>query len=71
MPVVETKGAIDLLIFRSTLLRGMLRRNQILKINCPLYEVVKGTYSGAMAGVITDPFTEIVNIKDVLYEWIA
>ena len=42
-----------------------------ITINCPLYEVVKGTYSGEIAGVITDPFTEIVNIKEVLYEWIT
>ncbi len=69
MPIIETEGPIDLLIFRSTLLRGMLKRKQILKINCPLYEVVKGIYSGAIAGVITDPFTEIINIKDVLHEW--
>ncbi len=69
MPIVETKSLVDLLIFRSTLLRGMLKKGQFIDIDCPLCVVEEGIYSGAMVGLITDPFMEIININQILNEW--
>lgn len=70
MPFYETSGVISRLVCRSTLIRGMLRAGQRLCISCPLIRITKGTLMGELAGLITDPWTEIVNFKEVvLNEW--
>ena len=68
-PLLITEGGVGLVFCRSTLLRGMLRKNQIIHLNCPLYVVSQGSFVGEQVAVITNPFKEITNILEILNEY--
>ena len=68
-PLLVTDGKVDLVYCRSTLLRGMLRNGQELSLNCPLCKVSRGLYKNAKVALITNPFKEIANIRDLLSEY--
>jgi len=68
-PLLITDGKVDLVYCRSTLLRGMLRNGQEISLDCPLCKVTRGLYKGAKVALVTNPFKEIANIKDILSEY--
>lgn len=68
-PLLITDGGVRFVFCRSTLLRGMLRKGKELHLDCPEYKVTSGLYKGNKVAIVTNPFKEIANIKDLLSEY--
>ncbi len=68
-PLLITDGGVMFVFCRSTLLRGMLRKGKNLHLDCPEYTVTSGSYKGSKVAIVTNPFKEITNIKDLLDEY--
>ena len=68
-PLLITDGDVGFVLFRSTLLRGMFRKGHEVYLNCPVFTATSGLNKGATVAVVTNPFKEIANIKELLSEY--